>query len=362
MGISLVLTSLQTSGISYKYMSTMPNRICLYCNQKDEYGNLFDHCHMQPKNVPGRGLIAIHKEVYEYQSFLAFKGDKEIDRVNDMKQVIEMTNELNKGVHAARIPMVPDLLTEDILVNDFGVQRQDTYTVALGLDYENVGVFSLDLPHMGVLGLLGNNEAVRMNFINGLMYHLYINMFNKPSMVYILDDTHKALKRFENCGIVQRYSLDAGDILDWMEDIHQQLEERMDKDMTAPGIDVPLIVLFIENREAIQILAKNTQGMKLYKDITGKLKDFGGCLVFTNIEDAPVGFGGPELLKILKEQRKLMYFDNLSALKFTDVSNQVLRAYKKELVSGDVYYINGGNVQKIRTAKFSEEWMESWRQ
>jgi hypothetical protein len=80
-GICIVMTSLQTSGIGYKFMSNFPNRICLFCNQSDEYGTLFDRCHLQPKNVPGRGLVLIDKVVYEYQTYLAFEGEKEIDRV-----------------------------------------------------------------------------------------------------------------------------------------------------------------------------------------------------------------------------------------------------------------------------------------
>lgn len=59
MGISVLVTSLQTNGISYKYMSNFSNRICLYCNSNDEYSTLFDRCRIEPKAVPGRGLIQI---------------------------------------------------------------------------------------------------------------------------------------------------------------------------------------------------------------------------------------------------------------------------------------------------------------
>lgn len=358
LGITLIFTSLQTSGISYRYMSNMPNRICLYCNQKDEYGNVFDHCRQQPKNVPGRGLIALEKDIFEYQGYLAFDGDKEIDRVNSMKRAITRINEACGNLMAARIPMVPEALTEELLTGRFGIRRSGTYRAALGVDYENISVFALDMEHMGVMGLLGESELVRQNFINGLMYHLYINMFSAPSLVYILDDGQKRLKRFENCGIVNRYSLDADDIIDYIEEIHGILQERMEGELTE---GYPLLVLLMENREAILALSKNAAAMKLYKEITGKFRNYGICIIYTNIEDAQVPFSGPEILKLLKEQRHLMYFDNLSAMKFIDVPNPVLRSYKKELSAMDAYYFQGGNVLKVKTVKCSEEWMEQWQ-
>ena len=72
-GISLIITSIQTNGISYKYMSNFAHRICMYCNQGDEYGSVFDKCRMTPKNVPGRCLYEINKTVFEMNTFLAFE-------------------------------------------------------------------------------------------------------------------------------------------------------------------------------------------------------------------------------------------------------------------------------------------------
>lgn len=109
-GISVVMTSIQTNGISYRYMSNFSNRICLYCNQSDEYGNLFDKCRMEPKNIPGRGLVAINRVVYEYQTYLAFEGAKEIERVERIKTYIQSINAKCAGTAARKIPEVPHTL------------------------------------------------------------------------------------------------------------------------------------------------------------------------------------------------------------------------------------------------------------
>lgn len=111
-GISLIITSIQTNGISYKYMSNFAHRICMYCNQGDEYGSVFDKCRMTPKNVPGRCLYEINKTVFEMQTFLAFEGKKEIDRVQKIKEYSQLVNSKYMEEYATRIPEVPKVLNQ----------------------------------------------------------------------------------------------------------------------------------------------------------------------------------------------------------------------------------------------------------
>ena len=52
--------------------------------------NIFDRCRMQPKDVPGRMLCKLNKELYEMQSFIAFEGEKELDRSNAVKKFVRV--------------------------------------------------------------------------------------------------------------------------------------------------------------------------------------------------------------------------------------------------------------------------------
>jgi S-DNA-T family DNA segregation ATPase FtsK/SpoIIIE len=88
-GISMIVTSKQTNGISYKYMSNFPNRISLYCNTADEYRSLFDKCKIQPKNVPGRGLVEINKNIYEYQSYLCFQCKRKLRESKNLNSILK---------------------------------------------------------------------------------------------------------------------------------------------------------------------------------------------------------------------------------------------------------------------------------
>ena len=115
-GITVVIANSQTNGIGYKYMTNFANRISLYCNDSTEYSSLFDRCRMRPKNVPGRALISIDKELYEYQNYLAFTGEKEIDRVKDMKAFIEEISIKYPNMKAKAIPEIPKVLNMKFII------------------------------------------------------------------------------------------------------------------------------------------------------------------------------------------------------------------------------------------------------
>jgi S-DNA-T family DNA segregation ATPase FtsK/SpoIIIE len=112
-GISIVIANSQTAGIGYKYLSNFSAKMALYCNDSNEYSSLFDHCSERIDSIPGRSIVEIDKSHYECQSYLAFKGEKEIDRVQDIKKYISETNAANKHMMAKRatiiiiIPMPP---------------------------------------------------------------------------------------------------------------------------------------------------------------------------------------------------------------------------------------------------------------
>ena len=53
-GISVILANAHTSGIGYKYLANFANKVALYCNDSNEYSNIFDHITLKPEELPGR--------------------------------------------------------------------------------------------------------------------------------------------------------------------------------------------------------------------------------------------------------------------------------------------------------------------
>ena len=150
-GISVIITTSQTNGIGYKYLSNFANRIGLYCNDSSEYSSIFERCRIKPRNIPGRGLIEIDKTVYEYQTYLGFEGTKEIDRVNNMKSFINAVNERYKDNRAKIIPEIPKVLTSEYLVTNYNTEKLKPYMVPVGLNYSTVDLVPLNLAEIGSL-------------------------------------------------------------------------------------------------------------------------------------------------------------------------------------------------------------------
>ena len=80
-GVSVIVANPQTQGIGYRYMSNFGSKLALFCNDSGEYSSVFDYCRMQLPSVPGRCIIEKDKQHYECQTYLAFEGEKEFERV-----------------------------------------------------------------------------------------------------------------------------------------------------------------------------------------------------------------------------------------------------------------------------------------
>lgn len=356
LGISVVVANNQTNGVGYKIMSNFAQRVSLYCNDSGEYSNLFERCKNQPSNVPGRGLIQLDKQIYEFQSFLSFDGQREIERVQQMRCLVDILNQKYEGKRAKRIPEVPALLTQDYLAEQYDLHSENGYEVAVGIDYERVAPVIVDLLSQSVIAITGRKKSGKTNFVNLLTGYLSGNMFTSPSQLYLIDDFSHQLKPFEMLGITESYTIDASEIISLIDDIHAELQERFEL-LCDEGMDAlmekPLLMLMVANREAIQVLSKSAGSMKKYKEVIGKFASLKVCIVYTDIENSAIGFSGPEVLKLLKDNRNLYFFDDLKNLKLYDVNSQAMRLYKKEIERGDCYHITNDETVKLKTAKIN---------
>jgi len=129
-GISTIIANPQTNGIGYRYLSNFANKIALYCNDANEYGNLFDHVVLKPDEKPGRCVVEIDKRILECQTYLAFEGEKEIDRVNEMHKFISEINRNNANSFARSIPFIPTVLTKKSIIDDYATHK-DAYKLPI---------------------------------------------------------------------------------------------------------------------------------------------------------------------------------------------------------------------------------------
>lgn len=358
LGICVIMTSLQTNGIGYKYMSNFAKKIALFCNSSDEYGSLFDRCRIQPKSTPGRGLIEIDKNIYEFQSYLSFEGDREIDRVQDIKSFIEKSNKNNFGSMAKIIPEIPAQLDVNYVENNYSSNTISKLPV--GIDYDNVDFVELDLNKINSMAISGKEKSGKTNFVKGLLKHLQNNIFDYDTNVYLIDGYDRQLEEFSSYGCVEKYTIDVNELDTIFLNIEEELKFRKEQVQNegAKAIEtLPLLVCIIENQSVFEANVLSKQTVDCYKRIINNYKQLKVMIVFSNVPNINIAYNAPDMLKQIKEVNCSFVFDDLSNIKLFDFSAALIRQFKKPIELGDGYKITSdGSVTKLRTINYSKEY------
>lgn len=347
-GISVVLANSQTNGIGYRYLSNFANKIALYCNDSNEYGNVFDHVEIKPEELPGRVVIEYDKRLLECQTYLAFEGEKEIDRVTAIKTFIDKVNKCNSGVFARRIPYIPAVLTESKLADEFGAVVQG-YKFPIGLSYSNVAPFELDFSNIGAVGLCGKDMKIHIDFIVDILNHMSERRNDNPIKVCIFDDANRGLKECKELPIVSTYTIATESIVDLLSEWNYILQTRYQNmiDEIDNSTD-ELLLLVINNNDVAKTIYEDMDAMNQYTDMITRYKNLNVGVIFTNYENVNVSYDAPEPIRNIKQERHLLYFDDLDNLKVFDVSYEDMKANKKRLQTDDAYYIKDNSVIKLK--------------
>ena len=350
-GISIVIANSQTAGIGYKYLSNFSARMALYCNDSGEYSSLFDHCSERIDSIPGRAIVEIDKNHFECQSYLAFSGEKEIDRVKEIKKYISEVNAANKHMMAKRIPLIPASLTKGYMVEQFGNYMEDKYAIVIGLNYATVTPFVLDFASAGLLAIAGRDGAGRHNWLK-YSVQMLSTMYPGMSKVYVVDSIGKKLASLKESDNITAYSMIADDAVKYIKEIEMQLKDRYDA-LVAGNEDVlndaELIMMVIDNQDALLAICNNSDALAAYKNIIGRYKNMKVCIAVF-VENANIPYSAPEIMKNIRDQRNFMYFDDMSNMKIFDVPLAMSRNFKKPIELGDGYYIKDNECVKLKTS------------
>lgn len=348
-GISLIITSIQTNGISYKYMSNFANRICLYCNQSEEYGSVFDKCRMTPKNVPGRCLYEINKTVFELQTFLAFEGKKEIERVQKIKEYTQLINSKYIDEYATRIPEVPKVLDQKY-INEY-YKSKEQYVLPVGVNYDTVDFVVANLCSITTMAITGKKQYGKTSFVKYIMDYLQKNIFNFESSVYIIDSYEQQLKSLDSMGIVEKYTVDLNELELYLSDVEQTMQQRLEN-VKKEGIsclnDEPLIVFIIQNRDIFASDGLGKPALESYKRLIKTYKDMKLLFIFADVDNMPIAYGASEILKSMKDVGVLVAMEDVANLKLVDINANTARQFKKPIELGDAYWISDSGIEKMK--------------
>lgn len=354
-GVTAIVSNVQTAGLGYKFISNFANKIVFHCNDSAEYGSLFERFLVQPDNIPGRCIIEIDKLLYECQTYLAFSGEKEIERVETVKKFIDVINKKYENSRAIMIPNIPKILSQDIMEKDFHAKMTGT-KIPIGVTYSDVEPYYLDLSRLGILGLCGKENTGHKNFVEYLLYSLEKNRKQQPVRTVIFDDISRKYRELKELSIVECYTLDADLISGICNEWHSALQERYD--YLAENGDIgktqELLLMIIQNPDVAKKINEDYELLNKFIEISVHFRGLNVAIIFTNYLNSTVAFDAPEPLRMVKEQRHLIFFENLENLKPVDVSYEVLKDNKKKLDIGDAYYLEGDAVIKLKMAKANE--------
>lgn len=344
-GVSVILANPQTSGVGFKYFSNINQRIGLPCNDSSEYHTIFDHCRMQPDNNPGRCLVQRDKSIYEAQTFLAFSGEKEFERAQEVEIFIDKINR-KYSAKAKKIPVIPEFLFENMILEEFGV-RTDKDRLLLGLNFADVSPVSIDLSRQDIIAVSGGHSDSRQNFNNLLK----ASLLAIEAEIYILDDYSGIFEDISNEENVLLYSRDIEDISEMLDGIRAVLVERYaEREISGVSAlkEMNPLVFIINSVDAAGYISEHQPLLETYKEILKKHKNLKSLIIFTNIENDTISYSSPEVLKMMKDNNQFIVFDDLSNVKLFDCPMSLLRKFKNPVKENEAYFLSGNVLKKVK--------------
>ena len=342
-GITFIIANGQTSGIGFRYLSNFEQRIALYCNENSEYSMLLDNCRMRPKNIPGRCLFSRDKEIYEGQTYLAFDGEKEIERVAHILEFVKEQNQYYAGKYAIGIPEVPKKLSESIMEKKFHC-RTSTRKLIFGIDYGTVTPVTQIWGEWKFLAISGRDALGKSIFVEYLLRTL--NQIGAE--IFISDDIVGSLDSWKDKAVF--YSRSTKDTADIIAEIEMSLREEYSLmiEGTYDPESRPVYIWFVQNRGVIQEIVNDKECLSRFKRVVNEYNGLKFMIIYSDLENASIGFQSPEPLKMLKDNRNYIVFDNLESIKLFDVPGTVARKYKKPLEIGDAYMLRENTLIKLK--------------
>ena len=353
-GINLVVTGTQTNSIGYKVLANFGNRIAYCCNDKGEFNNLFGRCRIEPKEIPGRALILKDKRVLEFHTALCAEGAKEIERVEQLRNFIEEIKSRYGEKRASEIPVVPETILQSLLMETQKELFRQRYTLPVGINYDSVAYEYFNLSAMGFFAVLGKERSGKTNFVRQLLTAIQKTIFVNPAEAYIFDGSERQLAFARDLGFVKNYTIDSADAAVMLDELSETLRARnelyAESENPAELLDkLPLLLIVIENAQLMKAINTNKELTETVLAIIRRYRNMKVCVIFSNIENAPIAFNSGEILKAVKENKKAVVFEDITNIKLFDTSIRQQKIYAKPIRQGDAYLFTGNEIKKIRT-------------
>lgn len=349
-GVSSIVTNTISSGFTYRLLANFSERMALYNNDSSQYGTLFDHCKLQPDHVAGRGIVKINNDIREFQSYLSFSAEKEVERVTKIREFVKEINSRSKDARAKIIPTIPEDVTELYLEKNYGWNSSENhYQVPLGIRYDSINPEYIDLLHSNLLTMFGREELGRLEYLLYFMQYMDIHAKESPVQMYIFDDVNRELIQCSKYATVAKYTTSTDDVEPCLTEVFQEAKTRYEQMTKDPSLldTKPLILVVFNSKLSQDMIAVSATSAKIYEMLGTKLKGCKICLMQTNVENATVSFKAASL-RMHIENGTVLGFEDIREMKVVSPTVSIIRNSSRNLEKGDVYCIRGDKYVKLR--------------
>ena len=152
------------------------------------------------------------------------------------------------------------------------------------------------------------------------------------------------------------YDNTTGSIRTIFDEVDQRVQSRYEdfaQRQEAALDDENWIVVVIESSDAIAEISADKKIIGTIKGMLGKYRMMKVLILMTNVENAAIPFSAPDLMKIVKDNRRYIIFDDISNIKLCDLSVSIAKKYAKPIEFCDAFYVNENELTKIKTVKLS---------
>ena len=355
LGITVILTNTSAAGLGYRWLSFFSERICFFCNDRNDYGTMLERCPSGPEDIPGRAVFRKEGELYEAQIYLAFEGERETDRSDAVRRFAAAANERYRTCEAAeRIPEIPETLRREDLAGWYA-QSPDRDSFPLGLDYESLEPVTVNFRgDLEFAVTSGKREKVR-RFLQAFMQSA-VQAEGCAVRLYILDSPDGQLSCMRGDPAAARYTSDIRDLEAVMAEVLELARSGRASACDGGGasavMTVPVVIL--NGREMISALSQPGNAFEYFTEIAEMYRPNGILFVYAAVDNVPVSYNGPEILRRIRNVRRLLFLDELSTFRLFDLPSGCSRVIQDEMKKDDGYWIDGTGIKRIKCISCTE--------
>ena len=206
-GLSVIVTANDITGTN-RLMANFGQKVAFEM-PSDNYFEIFNTKVNKPMKLPGRGIVNIASNTYEFQGFVPFAGNEELELRSLISECSTLKNK-NKMAAFNGVLTLDNVskFSENALIKG---QRDD---ILVGLDYyEHKPVF-LNVKESRSIAIYGKRQFGKSNLLRIIVRA--VMRANKGARFVYLDDGRKQLEEFQNVGSDNVYLTNVESLRDYL--------------------------------------------------------------------------------------------------------------------------------------------------